>query len=515
MPGLERVRGTRKIIDDLQEAVGLLLDESPSTNPCASTSAATRRSSTSSPPQWFMQRARTLRKQLLQAGEQIDWHPAAHESPLPGLGGESGLGLVHLAPAPLGRALSGLALPASVDRKLWRTRSKLPIDPTESRPNRPCALRSNDLKPGDRRHGHLGHLVAHPTDRRRHGWTITSFINPVSPYVAAPAGTRDHSHLGLLYDRQVTSPFWNVALERDRHLGLGIGAGRRRARSARAAGAVRCRPMEMIEKYSADAVRYWAASTGLGKDSVISEEKIQVGARLANKLWNVARFSQRFLLDYDRPSQTPPLSPADRWLLSQLQRLVAHATEAFERYEYASAIRETESFFWGELADNYLEMVKKRLYDEEHPGRAGALFTLERALSTVLKLFAPFIPHVTERVYQALFSDGEDPASIHRSEWPRAEKTLLDEGAEAAGELLKTVATVVRRFKSERNLSLGSELSRLQLSVMDAGLARLLDSAKDDISSIARANEIEIGPDMEPELEIIFTEASISIAVAL
>ena len=103
-------------------------------------------------------------------------------------------------------------------------------------------------------------------------------------------------------------------------------------------------PLEMIEKYSADAVRYWAACTGFGKDSIISEDKIQVGARLVTKLWNVARFSQRFLADYC-PSTPPSLSPADRWILSRLQRLIKEATQLFRNYEFAGAKNETESFF--------------------------------------------------------------------------------------------------------------------------------------------------------------------------
>ena len=123
-------------------------------------------------------------------------------------------------------------------------------------------------------------------------------------------------------------------------------------------------PQEMIERYSADAVRYWAASTGPGKDAIISEEKIQLGARLVTKLWNVARFSERFLENY-RPPQLLPnqLSTADRWILSRMQTLIRRVTSLLESYDYAAAKNEIEIFFWGDLTDNYLEMSKQRLYN--------------------------------------------------------------------------------------------------------------------------------------------------------
>ena len=120
-------------------------------------------------------------------------------------------------------------------------------------------------------------------------------------------------------------------------------------------------PMEMIERYSADAVRYWAASTGPGKDAVISEEKIQMGAKLVTKLWNVARFSERFLEGYT-PQAAGDLAgqftPADRWILARLQQLIRRVTALFQDYDYAAAKSEVEIFFWRDLADNYLEMCK-------------------------------------------------------------------------------------------------------------------------------------------------------------
>jgi valyl-tRNA synthetase len=280
-------------------------------------------------------------------------------------------------------------------------------------------------------------------------------------------------------------------------------------------------PIEMIGQYSADAVRYWAASTSLGKDAVISETKVQIGAKLVNKLWNVARFGQRFLLDADagRPAMPadviPALTPADRWILARTQQLIRSATTHLRNYDYAAAKSETESYFWTELADNYLEMAKLRLYDETDPARAGALYALDHALLTVLKLFAPFMPHVTEQIYLGLYADREGSPSIHVSQWPTVAPQLEDDTSLATGQVLVEIATAVRRFKSEHSLSLSSELEQVQLIPRQPALAEALREAQADLRSITRARQIIIRTDApDPELEIVQREGAIIVALA-
>lgn len=255
-------------------------------------------------------------------------------------------------------------------------------------------------------------------------------------------------------------------------------------------------PLEMMNKYSADAVRYWAASTAVGKDATISEEKIQAGDRLVTKLWHVSRFSQRFLLAYQRPTTTPPANYtlADRWLLAHTHRLIERATSHFAQFDYAAAKNETEAFFWRVLADNYLEMAKLRLYgggDE----MAGAQFALYQALLVTLKLFAPILPHVTDRIFGELFAADEETASIHRSRWPATAPAWQDEAALTAGDVLVAIATAVRRYKSHHNLPLGTELSQLTVAVADERLLARLTDGRMDLQSITRAKTVIFGPE--------------------
>ncbi|HKW21236.1 MAG TPA: class I tRNA ligase family protein, partial [Ktedonobacterales bacterium] len=275
-------------------------------------------------------------------------------------------------------------------------------------------------------------------------------------------------------------------------------------------------PDAMIGRYSADAVRYWAASTGFGKDTIISEERIQAGAKLATKLWNVARLSERVLAGYIAPEAAPALAPTDRWLLARLRRLVERVTTLLSEYDYATAKAETESFFWAALADNYLELAKMRLYDATDPLAEGARFTLRTALLTVLKLFAPFLPYVTEEIYTTLFAD--EGVSIHRSAWPTLESLPTsgdDDTAMAAGDALVAIATAVRRYKSEHGFSLGRELARLQLATDNATLADALQASGADLRSVTRAMTVEISDQLDPLLEQLPTEGAMRIAIQL
>ena len=253
-------------------------------------------------------------------------------------------------------------------------------------------------------------------------------------------------------------------------------------------------PMEVIGRYSADAVRYWAASTALGKDAVIDEQRIQAGSKFVTKLWNVARFGQQFL-GYGQtkvPGLEITLSPVDRWILARTAQLIERSSALWQAYDYASARSEVEIFFWRDLADNYLEIVKKRLYDDSQAD--GARFALYHSLLTTIKLLAPIMPFVTEKIYQGLFTEFEGTGSIHRSSWPIVEEGWRDENALFFGEVLLDIATAVRRFKSENNLSLGTDLDRMELATADPVLAKNLKSSQLDLASLTRAEDILVGP---------------------
>ena len=195
------------------------------------------------------------------------------------------------------------------------------------------------------------------------------------------------------------------------------------------------------------------------------------------------------------------------------------ATDLLRGYDHAAAKNEAESFFWTELADNYLEMAKLRLYDENHPTREGARYALYHALLMVIKLFAPYLPHVTERIYLGLFAESESSRSIHTARWPTADPRLEDDTSEAVGGTLVEIATAVRRYKSEHSLPLGTELARLELVVEGPAMAEFLHQARADLKSITRAKKVCLSGDVSPHLDVVLkgklVTAAIEIAHAL
>ncbi len=213
-------------------------------------------------------------------------------------------------------------------------------------------------------------------------------------------------------------------------------------------------PIPVIEKYGADALRYWASSSKLGEDASFQEKDIITGARIVNKLWNVARF---VAANPAKGAETTNI--IDRWILARAMQTVKEATVEFDAYNYAGAKRIIEQFFWL-FCDNYLEFIKYRIYNND----ASANHTLNAAFNILLKLFAPFMPYVTEEAYLELYAEKEGKKSVHVSEWPAFDKKLADERSMKEGDVLCGIISTVRAWKHDNKMALNADLSELVLS---------------------------------------------------
>ena len=254
-------------------------------------------------------------------------------------------------------------------------------------------------------------------------------------------------------------------------------------------------PMELIEQESADALRYWATSVKTGSDTSFNMETIANGRRLVTKLWNASRFAEARLTGFTRKNETPKvLLPTDRWLLSRLARTTAFATGELERGEYAAARAEVERFFWSDLCDNYLELAKARLYQESGAEHEAAQWTLYQVLLTTLTLLAPYLPYVTEKVYQELFRSQEEAVSLHRMPWPEIQMQWLDEDAEETGKLVLETLRKVRQYKAEKGLSTGAEIETwsIELPQNDTQIRVAIEASLVDLKSAIRARNIVI-----------------------
>jgi valyl-tRNA synthetase len=259
-------------------------------------------------------------------------------------------------------------------------------------------------------------------------------------------------------------------------------------------------PAQLLDDYGSDAVRYWASSARLGVDTTFDPAQLKIGRRLATKLLNGSRF---VLASIPPPSPgQQPTEQIDLAMLSRLGQVAAGATAAFERFDHAAALAETERFFWW-FCDDYLELVKPRGYGEYGPAAAGsAAAALRLALSVLLRLFAPFLPFVTEEVW-SWWQDG----SVHQAPWPG--RCGLPAGPGDPGPLLTAASAAigaVRKAKSQARLPMRAPAQRLVISA-PGGLLAAVTAAEPDIRAAGHLSQVELretetpdGPVFEVEL---------------
>ncbi|MFI6496587.1 valine--tRNA ligase [Nonomuraea typhae] len=240
-------------------------------------------------------------------------------------------------------------------------------------------------------------------------------------------------------------------------------------------------PMDLLEQYGSDAVRYWAANGRYGVDTAFDPGQLKVGRRLAIKILNASKF----VLSFGEADGTVT-EPLDLGMLAALDDAVREAGQALEGYDHTRAIEVAERFFWT-FCDDYLELVKARAYE----GDASAVAALRQALDTQLRLFAPFLPFVTEEVW-SWWREG----SVHRAPWPRPGSATGDPAVlTVASEILGRV----RKAKSEAKLSMRAEVARLTVSGPEAGLVRL---AQDDLCGAGNVEEFVLEPGAELTVEV-------------
>ena len=213
-------------------------------------------------------------------------------------------------------------------------------------------------------------------------------------------------------------------------------------------------PEEILGQYGADALRQWAAAgAATGSDIQFNWNDVVAASRFQTKLWNIARFSLLQLRKEDVEEASEPTLLADRWLLARLSSCVAEVTEAMEAYQFDRGLKAIREFAWEVLADEYIELVKGRLYGEGE-GRAGAVHTLDTTLDVLCRLLAPFIPSFAEEVFSQL-----GRGSVHAQYWP--DFAYQDAQALEDGEVVARIVAELRRFKHEQGMALNAPLGEV------------------------------------------------------
>jgi valyl-tRNA synthetase len=486
----------REIVEMLRESGDLVGEPKLITHPVKFYERGDRPLEIVTTRQWYIRNGANdaeLRTALLARGTELAWHPeymrARYESWVEGLNGDWLVSRQRFfgVPFPVWYPLDGDGLPI-FEQPLVPPEDRLPVDP------------SSDVPDGftEQHRGKPNGFVGDPDVMDT--WATSSLTPQIACGweddrelfdVTFPMDLRPQAHdiirtwlfaTVLRAELEFGSlPWANAALS-------GWVLDPDRKKMSKSKGNV-VTPVALLEQYSSDAVRYWAASGRPGTDTSFDEGQMKVGRRLAIKILNASKFALGVMADGAGEAGPGSVSaPLDAALLLELAGVVDDASASFGAYDYARALERTERFFWG-FCDDYVELVKQRAYGARGPeGAASACATLALALDTLLRLFAPHLPFVTEEVW-SWWREG----SVHRSTWPDA-APLRAAGADGVADVYVVAADVVgaiRKAKTESKRSLRTEATRVVVADTPQRLESLRP-ALDDVREAARARDFDL-----------------------
>lgn len=497
-----KIKDARKKIIDLLKNEGVLLEQTEKTQTvkCAERSGAPLEILTT--PQWFIKSVEH-KDAILQKSNELKWYPESMKIKL-----DTWTQGVALDWCISRQRYFGVPFPVWYSKRpgeegkvLLASVEQLPVDPLRSVPS---GYAPDEVEP-DKDVMDTWSTSSVSPQLNSHGIANDFMVNEERHNKLFPADLRPQAHEILRtwayytmlksHLHQDTLPWKNIMIS-----GWCLAADKSKMSKSKGNIVV---PEVILEQYGADVVRYWSSSSKLGCDTAYSEDVVKNGKRLVNKLWNAAKFVS---LSFDKiPDSYKELSldqvkekitsDFDKYFISKLSELVEYVSYEYEKYEYSTAMHKTESFFWSLFCDNYLEITKTRSYDEDNNDPEGALsarLTLYHSLKILLQLFAPVMPHITEEIYQILYSN----KSIHtRGNWPKL-NIKFDEVKVKQSENLLSILDLVRKIKAQDNLSIKAPIEYIEVQG-----CKLSDSLIVDLKHVTSASDIRIVKELSSDAQ--------------
>ena len=254
-------------------------------------------------------------------------------------------------------------------------------------------------------------------------------------------------------------------------------------------------PLEVIDKYGADALRYTLITGNApGNDMRFYWERVEASRNFANKVWNASRFimmndpDNKIKATDDKPAN---LTAADKWILSKMNSLIKEVTDNMEKYDLGIAVAKLNDFIWEEFCDWYIEMVKPRLYNDEDTTKTAAIWTLKKVLIDALKLLHPYMPFITEEIFCNIQDEEE---SIMISSWPVYTEDNDYSEDENAIETIKTAVRNIRNVRAEMNVA-PSRKALVYVVSEDEGIRSIFENGKVFFATLGYASDVKVQAD--------------------
>jgi len=277
-------------------------------------------------------------------------------------------------------------------------------------------------------------------------------------------------------------------------------------------------PLTLKDEYGMDAMRFaLAGACSESQEMSFSKRDVEGARKFLNKIWNAARFAITNLEGFQSATPTSKLSLQleDRWILSKLNKLIESTKAHLENYEFNLAAKELYNFVWHDFCDWYLEIIKPRLYTSvsSGPSKEAAQYVLLWALKDILKLLHPFMPFITEEIWQKL--SPKEAESVMIARFPKPDTSLINPDAEQTMQKLQQLITAVRTIRSELNVPPNKQAEVL-IRAEDQGIKQLVEAHKNLFTELAKADGLSVGADIErpkraPRLILDFAEVFVSL----
>ncbi len=480
--GLSIKNARREITKDLKEA-GLLVKQQPITHTVNVHERCKTEMEILHTKQWFV-RYLDLKDEYIAKGEALQWIPkhmkSRYNNWINGLQWDWCISR---------QRFYGVPFPVWYCKKCRKPKlaseKELPVDPIKDKPKGKCECGGTEFEPENDTFDTW--FTSSLTPQINGKWVEDKkFFKKIFPMDLRPQG---HDIIALwAFNTIVKSLFHQQQLPWKTITINGWALDSKGKKMSKSLGNV-IEPRKMIEKYSADVLRYWAGLPTLGEDVPFQEKELVAGKKFVTKVYNAARFVSSACEGLGKVSESKlKLWPEDKWILSRLNSVKKESTEAMESYEFSKCLNPVRNFFWLEFADYYIEEVKHRIYGENKESKKAAQFVLRKVLWETNLLLAPFLPHIAEEIAHGMFKNLLKEKSIHLEHWPKIEEEMINPKAEELGKAIAEIISAMRKQKSQAGRPLNTVVKKAVVTVPEP---EKLKCAEETIKQTMKVESLE------------------------